>query len=104
MGAFSMIEEALAVNSLEAKLWAIRDGLIICNQLLIRALYIELDAKAVIRLLTSKDDSYAQYAPIIDHCRNLLNLYPNWKIQHCYREANACADALLFIANRIFVY
>ena len=56
------------VSSLEAELWAIRDGLILCNRLLIQELFIELDAKAVIRTL--------------------------WKMQHCYRESNACADAL----------
>ena len=38
------------VSSLEAKLWAIRDGLILCNQLLIQELLIKLDAKAVISL------------------------------------------------------
>ena len=37
------------VNSLEAELW---DGLILCNQLLIQELLIELDAKAIISLLT----------------------------------------------------
>ena len=78
------------VNSLEAELQAIRDGLIICNQLLIQELYIELDAKAVISLLTNK----TEYAPLIDDCRNLLNLHPTWKIQHCYWESNACVDAL----------
>lgn len=57
------------VNNLEAELWTIRDGLIIYNQLLIQDLYIELGAKVVISLLTSKNDFYAQYAPIIDDCR-----------------------------------
>ena len=61
---------------------------------MIQDLYIELDVKAVISLLTSKNDSYAQYAPMIDDYRNLLNLHLTWKIQHCYRESNACADAL----------
>ena len=61
---------------------------------MIQDLYIELDVKAVISLLTSKNDSYAQYAPMIDDYRNLLNLHLTWKIQHCYWESNACADAL----------
>ena len=82
------------VNSIKAELCAIRDGLIFCNQLIIQNLYIELDTKAVISLLTSKNNSYGQYAPIIDDCRNMLNLHPTWKIQHCYWESNACVDAL----------
>ena len=79
------------VNSLKAELCAIKDGLIFCNQLIIQNLYIELDTKAVISLLTSKNNSYAQYAPIIDDYRNM---HPTWKIQHCYWESNACVDAL----------
>ena len=65
------------VSSLEAKLWAIRDGLILCNQLLIQELLIKLDAKAVISLLTCKTESFAQYAPLIDDCRNLLHQHPD---------------------------
>ena len=72
------------VNSLKAEPCTIRDGLIFCNQLIIQNLYIKLDTKAVISLLTSKNNSYAQYAPIIDDCRNMLNRHPTWKIQHCY--------------------
>lgn len=36
----------------------------------------------------------ADYAPIIDDYRNPLNWLPLWKIQHCYREANTCVNAL----------
>ena len=68
------------VSSLEAELWAIRDGLILCNQLLIQELLIELDAKAVISLLNCNTKSFAQYAPLIDYCRNLLHRHPLWKI------------------------
>ena len=82
------------VSSFEAELWAIRDGLTLCTQLQIQELLIELDAKAVISLVTCNKESFAQYAPLIDDCRNLLQQHPLWKIQHCYREANTCADAL----------
>ena len=82
------------VSSLEAELWAIRDGLTLCTELQIQELLIELDAKAVISLVTCNKESFAQYAPLIDDCRNLLHQHPLWKIQHCYRESNACADAL----------
>ena len=78
------------VSSLEAELWAIRDGLTLCTQLQTQ----ELDAKAVISLVTCNKESFAQYALLIDDCRNMLQQHPLWKIQHCYREANTCADAL----------
>ena len=83
------------VSSLEVELWAIRDGLNLYNQLQLQELFIELDAKAVISLLTSNTESFAQYAHLIDDCRNLLRRHPLWKIQHCYREYNACANALV---------
>ena len=82
------------VCSLEAELWAIRDGLTLCTQLQTQELIIELDAKAVISLVTCNKESFAQYAPLIDDCWNMLQQHPLWKIQHCYREANTCADAL----------
>ena len=82
------------VSSLEAELWAIRDGLTLCTQLQIQELLIEFNAKAVISLVTCNKESFAQYAPLIDDYRNLLQQHPLWKIQHCYRESNACADAL----------
>ena len=86
------------VSSLEAELWAIRDGLTLCTQLQTQELLIELDAKAVISLVTCNKESFAQYAPLIDDCRNLLQQHPLWKIQHCYREANTCADVLAKVA------
>nr|POE46555.1 aluminum-activated malate transporter 10 [Quercus suber] len=81
-------------NNIEAELWTVRDGLILCFQLQVQAVEIELDTKSVIHLLSNNEVSLANYAPIIDDCRNLLNLLPLWKIQHCYKEANACANAL----------
>ena len=82
-------------NSIEVEFWAVRDGLILCLQLQVQAFEIKLDAKSVIHLLSNNEVSMANYAPIIDDCRKLLNQLPFWKIQHCYREANACANALV---------
>ena len=65
------------VSSLEAELWAIRDGLTLCTHLQIQDLLIELDAKAVISLVTCNKESFAQYAPLIDDCRNLLHQHPD---------------------------
>ena len=92
------------VSSLEAELWAIRDGLILYNQILIQELLIELDAKAVISLLTCNTESFAQYAPFIDDYWNLLHRHPLWKIQHCYKESNACVDGRQSLVNMTFVY
>ena len=38
--------------------------------------------------------SLANYAPMVDGFMNLLNQILRWKLKHCNREANACADKL----------
>ncbi|KAK7839671.1 putative ribonuclease h protein [Quercus suber] len=81
-------------NSLYAELWAVRDGLFLCIQLQIPEIETELDAKSVVDLLNSNIASLADYAPLVDDYRNLMNQIPKWKLKHCFREANACADQL----------
>ena len=49
-------------------------------------------------LLNSSNASIADYAPLVDDCRILMNRIPRWKLKHCSREANACADQLARIA------
>ena len=68
-----------------------------------QAVEIELDAKSVIHLLLNNGVSFADCAPIIDNCRNLLNKLHLWKIQHYYREMNAYVDKL-YPFNRFFVW
>ena len=45
-------------------------------QLEIQAVEIEIDASSVVSLLTNNVASYADYAPIIDGCRILMNQIP----------------------------
>ena len=68
-----------------------------------QAVEIELDAKSVIHLLLNNGVSFADCAPIIDNCRNLLNRLHLWKIQHYYREMNAYVDKL-YPFNKFFVW
>ena len=53
---------------------------------------IELDAKSVVHLQNSNSASLADYAPLVDDYRNLMNQIPRWKLKHCFRETNAYAD------------
>lgn len=41
------------VNSFLAEIWALRDGLILCNQLNLNAVMVELDAKALVDALNN---------------------------------------------------
>ena len=63
-------------NSIEDELRAVRDDLVLCLQLQVQVVEIEFDAKSVIQLLSNNDVSFADYAPITDDCRNLLNRLP----------------------------
>ena len=53
---------------------------------------LELDAKSVVDLLNSNVDSFVDYAPMVDDCRNLLTQILRWKLNNCYRKANVYAD------------
>ena len=46
----------------------------------------------MVDLLNSYIASIANYAPLVDDYRNLMNQIPKWKLKHCFREANACAN------------
>lgn len=35
---------------------------------------------------------------LVDDCRNLMNHILNWKLKHCFGEANSCADQLARMA------
>ena len=83
----------LASSSLEAELWALREGLMLCVELQARAVEVELDASAALSLIVSNAISNGDLSVLVDDCRDLL-LPPQVKVSHCFREANLCADAL----------
>ena len=70
----------------------------LCIQVQLPDVEIELDAKSIVDLLNSSSVSIADHAPLVDDCRNLMNQIPKWKLKHCFREANACADQLARMA------
>ena len=65
-------------HSLAAELWGLQDGLALAKNLNIKELYIELDVKAVITILTSHDtlfDLSHPYSTLISDCRTLLQCF-----------------------------
>ena len=69
-------------TSCVAELWVLHDGLNLASSLQIENLIVELDALAIVHLLRNSD------------CRNLLRTFPRTQIEHVFREANQCVDAL----------
>ena len=82
------------VNRFCAELWALRDGLLLYQQMNMSALIVELDAKALVEALTNPSYSNTIVSSLFDDCKQLLSFFPQCRIQHAFREANMCADQL----------
>lgn len=81
-------------NNFIAELWGLRDGLIQCPTLSLSAVEIEINAKAIVKLLANPSYYNHVVSPLVDDCRSLLSHIPQTRIKHCYQEANRCTDVL----------
>nr|POE53032.1 putative ribonuclease h protein [Quercus suber] len=82
------------VNSFTAEIWALRDGLMVCRQMNLPAIIIEIDAKALADALRNPKYSNSVISPLFDDCKYLISQLPHVRINHIFREANKCADRL----------
>ena len=82
------------LNSFTAKAWALRDGLLLCCNLKLSAVVVELDAKALVDALSNPSYSNSVISPLFDDCKLLASQIPHLRLKHIYREANKCADRL----------
>jgi len=81
-------------TSVAAELWALRDGINLCIDLNLENVIIELDVKLVVDLLMKDERSSNGNEVIIADYKEGLKRIPRVRIQHCFREANKCANAL----------
>lgn len=81
-------------TSILAEFWVLRDGLTLADQLVITHLVVELDAKVILELVLSNNNSNKAYSPLLNDCMFLLNRFQHFKINHVFREANRAADKL----------
>ena len=81
-------------TSVVAELWALRDGIRLCITLKIPAVVFELDAKLIVDLLQKEEGHLNSIGALVSDCKAGLKEIPMVKIQHCYREANKCANTL----------
>ena len=79
-------------SSFMAKLWALRDGLLIYVNHNYSAVEVEADAKVVIDVLANPRQSNNFILSILDYCRQLASQIPQICFSHCNREANKCAN------------
>ena len=63
-------------NSCMAKLWALRDGLLLAKEMGLNNLIIELDALSVVLLMNNNSTNLLMESLLID-CKNLVKEIPN---------------------------
>ena len=88
-------------NSFTAELWALRDGLLLCRQLNVQAVAIELDASAIVDAVNHQSAANTIVSSIMDDCKFLMNQFPQATITHVYREANKSADWLASYGQKL---
>ena len=81
-------------NSFVAEAWALRDGLMLCNQLNLSSVIVEFDAKSLVDALNNPDFNNSVISPLFEDRKQLASQFPRFVIKHIYREANSCADWL----------
>lgn len=81
-------------NSFIAKTWALRDGLMLCLQMNLQAVVVELDTRALVDALNNPAYVNTMISPLFDDCRQLINCIPRCCVRHIYYEANMCANKL----------
>lgn len=79
-------------SSFTAELWALHDGLRLC--LSRNILVVEADAKSIVELLTNHHHPNLSKSTLLDDCKQLITLFHQVRVCHCFREANRYADLL----------
>ena len=81
-------------TSITAEIQALRDGLLLADQIGVQNLVIELDAKVVMELVQSETTSNAFYSSLLTDCMSLLGRFQHCKVQHVFCEVNRAVGAL----------
>lgn len=79
------------------ELWGLFDGLMLTKNLNIRYLIVEVDAMAIVKILSSSNASFESthpYSAIIIDCRSLFQDFEDAQVDYIHREGNRCADIL----------
>ena len=79
---------------MDVELWALKDGLTICRELNLSAVEIEIDAKVVLGWVSDTYNCNLHHAALILDCKTLISQIPQVRMNHCFREASKCVDAL----------
>ncbi|CAL5325064.1 unnamed protein product [Camellia sinensis] len=81
-------------SSIEAELWAMRDGLKLALDLNLTGIEVETDATIMQNIILGNFNHCHQLSNLIHDCRYLLDRLGTSTISHTYWEGNKCADLL----------
>ena len=81
------------------ELWALHDGLNLASSLGIENLIVELDALSIVHLMRNSAANLA-LEPLLSYCRNLLRPFHKTRIEHMFKDANQCANALAKLGSK----
>ena len=87
-----------------AEFWALRDGLMLCNQMNLSDVIVELDAKALVDAFRNPSYANSVIFPLFEDCKQLASRIPHLYIRHIYCEANKCVDKLASIGLNFVIY
>ena len=71
-----------------AELWGLHDGFIMCCNLNITSIIVELDAKAIVDIFQNSDYENGVVSPILEDCRQLMGRFQRIQFKHYFRQAN----------------
>ena len=77
-----------------AKLWSLRDGLLLAKQLSLENICVDMDAKFLVYLLSNSFVVNLSLEPLLSDYRNLMKTFLNCTVVHVCREVNRCAARL----------
>ena len=83
-----------STNSFIVELWGLKEGLLLCYNLNIDFLIVELNAQAVVEVFKNANYVNNVISPLLDDCRHLAARFQHIRFNHCYRQANHCANLL----------
>lgn len=81
-------------SSLEAELWALRDGLHLAVTIAISRSEVELNSRMVVELVNSRSTLHHPLRALILDCRKLMEQFNAMDAKHLHRETNKCTDLL----------
>lgn len=81
-------------NNFAVEIWALHDGLYLCNQMNLASIIVELDSKALVDALNNPSYANSMISPLFDDCRLLASNIPCLCFRHIYHKANMCVDRL----------